>query len=164
MLTEKMCLTKILSYEVSIMVESSLTKRLGLRQGQTILLLNAPEEYLHLLHPLLEDTEIVTHADEGVTFDFVQAFLHNKADVGMYGPVAVQASKPGSYLWFCYPKKSSKVKTDINRDSGWDAVIQLGMRPVTQISIDDTWSALRFRLGTEVKGQRPWPPESNKHE
>ena len=46
------------------------------------------------------------------------------------------------YLWFCYPKGG---RADINRDSLWPVVAEYGLRPITQVAIDDTWSALRFR-------------------
>ena len=48
-------------------------------------------------------------------------------------------------LWLSYPKRSSKVETDLSRDVGWEVVADAGLRPVTQVSIDETWSALRFR-------------------
>ncbi len=53
--------------------------------------------------------------------------------------------EPDSVLWFAYPKGTSKVKTDINRDSIRETGEEYGIRTVTAISIDDTWSALRFR-------------------
>jgi len=37
------------------------------------------------------------------------------------------------------------VKTDLTRDIGWEVVERAGLNPVTQVSVDDTWSALRFR-------------------
>jgi hypothetical protein len=45
-------------------------------------------------------------------------------------------------LWVAYPKGN---RTDINRDSLWPLLSELGLRPVTQVSIDQVWSALRFR-------------------
>ena len=63
------------------------------------------------------------------------------------------ALKLGGLLWFSYPKKSSKVETDITRDVGWDALGSTGLRPVTQVAIDDTWSALRFRPVVDVKSR-----------
>jgi hypothetical protein len=45
-------------------------------------------------------------------------------------------------LWIVYPKAN---RTDINRDTLWPIVAGLGLRPITQVSIDETWSALRFR-------------------
>ena len=50
-----------------------------------------------------------------------------------------------SVLWFAYPKGTSKIKTDINRDTIRITGEEFGITTVTAISIDDTWSALRFR-------------------
>ena len=53
--------------------------------------------------------------------------------------------EPDSVLWFAYPKGTSKIKTDINRDTIRTTGEEFGITTVTAISIDDTWSALRFR-------------------
>lgn len=50
-----------------------------------------------------------------------------------------------SLLWFAYPKGSSGIKTDINRDILKDIAIEFRITTVTAISVNDTWSALRFR-------------------
>ncbi len=53
--------------------------------------------------------------------------------------------EPDSVLWFAYPKGTSKIKTDINRDTLRVTGEEFGITTVTAISIDETWSALRFR-------------------
>jgi hypothetical protein len=51
-----------------------------------------------------------------------------------------------------YPKKTSKkYKTQIHRDSGWTALGELGFEPVSLVSLDDDWSALRFRKVDYIK-------------
>jgi len=50
-----------------------------------------------------------------------------------------------SVLWFAYPKGTSKIKTDINRDTIRVTGEEYGITAVTAISINDIWSALRFR-------------------
>ncbi|MBI3232972.1 MAG: hypothetical protein HYZ42_02855 [Bacteroidetes bacterium] len=50
-----------------------------------------------------------------------------------------------SVLWLAYPKGTYKIKTDINRDTIREKAEEFGITTVTAISIDDTWSALRFR-------------------
>jgi hypothetical protein len=52
-----------------------------------------------------------------------------------------QLARP-STLWVAYPKAN---RTDINRDSLWPMLSEYGMRPIAQIALDETWSALRFR-------------------
>jgi hypothetical protein len=55
-------------------------------------------------------------------------------------------------LWVAYRKGNVG---DLNRDSLWPLLTDYGMRPVTQVAIDDVWSALRFR---ELKPGEKWPP------
>lgn len=52
---------------------------------------------------------------------------------------------PDSVLWFAYPKGTSKIKTDINRDTLRLTGAEYGITAVSLISINDTWSALRLR-------------------
>jgi hypothetical protein len=47
-----------------------------------------------------------------------------------------------SAFWVAYPKAN---RADINRNTLWPIVAEYGMRPVTQVAVDDVWSALRFR-------------------
>jgi hypothetical protein len=54
--------------------------------------------------------------------------------------------------WLAYPKKSSKkYKSDISRDHGWEAMGQNNWEPVSQITLDEDWSALRFRKVAYIK-------------
>lgn len=87
-------------------------------------------------------------------FDFVHLFVQNKDEVDLLGPKAVEAVKPEGVLWISYPKGSSKIKTDINRDKGWDSIKAMGFVGVSMISIDETWSAMRFRPVELTKSMR----------
>jgi hypothetical protein len=53
--------------------------------------------------------------------------------------------EPDSVLWFAYPKGTSGIKTDINRDILRETAEEHGVTTVTAVAIDDTWSALRLR-------------------
>lgn len=131
------------------MPDTPLIKKLGIKPKQRIIILNAPEGYRELLGSLPADVELATTLNG--TFDLVHVFVKDKAEVDQYAPMAIEAVKPGGLLWFSYPKKSSKIPTDISRDVGWDVVLNAGWRPVTLISIDEVWSAFRFRPLSEVK-------------
>ena len=80
--------------------------------------------------------------------------MSSKADVDHLSPTGLRALQPGGLLWFSYPKKTSRIATDITRDTGWDSLTKAEMRPVSQISIDETWSALRFRPVDDVNSRR----------
>ena len=125
------------------METNPLIKKLRIQPGQRLLILNAPEGYLSNLGQLPDGVE-VNDVPDGV-FDFVQVFVKSITELEKQVPVAIKTVKYDGLLWICYPKQSSGIKTDINRDTGWSVVQKAGLRPVTQVAIDDTWSALRFR-------------------
>ena len=85
--------------------------------------------------------------------DFALVFVANLAELNTYAAEAISGLKTDGLLWFCYPKKSSGIKTDINRDCGWPALKDQGYRGVRQIAIDNTWSALRFRAHEHVNSK-----------
>ncbi len=122
---------------------SALASKLRLQPGHRVLLLNAPEGYLERLQPLPDGVELADSG--GGKFDFVHLFARNSSDLAWMARQAVEAIKYDGLLWVSYPKKSAKVETDLHRDIQWQAFEEAGLRPVTQVAIDDVWSALRFR-------------------
>ncbi|MGG6296772.1 hypothetical protein ACQ4M4_20450 [Leptolyngbya sp. AN02str] len=129
-----------------------LSQKLGIKLGYQILVLNAPPSYLQSLEPLPDGVIVATEMGDppDQTFDLVQAFVEDVAAVNTIGAIAYKSLKPGGLLWFTYPKKTSRIKTDINRDVGWDLLTHHGYGPVAQIAIDETWSALRFRSVEDI--------------
>ena len=77
--------------------------------------------------------------------DYAIAFVNNCEDVERLAEVVAATLREDGLLWFCYPKKSSGVKSDINRDQGWEPLSAMGYRGIRQISIDSIWSAIRIR-------------------
>ena len=71
--------------------------------------------------------------------------MNNGAELDRIGVAAIRAAKHDGLLWISYPKGSSKVKTDLNRDILRGLLHKEGLDAVAMISIDDVWSAMRFR-------------------
>jgi hypothetical protein len=132
------------------MADSPLSRKFGIKPAHKLLVVNAPEGYQEKLRPLPDGAEIHSTA-EGSPFDFVLVFMQSKADVDIHSLHAIEALKPGGLIWFAYPKKSSGIKTDISRDEGWETVHKAGYQGIALISIDDTWSAMRFRPTADIK-------------
>src|SRR5258707_2479791 len=132
------------------MADTPLIKKLGIKPKNRVTILNAPEGYREQLGALPAALERVTTVTPAGSFDVVHLLVRNKAELGRDGLMAIQAVKPGGILWISYPKQSSKVATDLNRDVLWKVFPDKEWRPVTQISIDEVWSALRFRPQSEV--------------
>jgi hypothetical protein len=115
-----------------------LAKKLRIKPGHSLLILNAPEKYLS--KSLKADTKITP----GKKYDFIQVFVTARADIDKLTPKIFKAANDETVVWIAYPKKSSSIKTDIHRDYGWDALSTAGYEAIAQVSIDETWSALRF--------------------
>lgn len=124
---------------------SALFNKLNLKDQNKIHVINAPDSFEGNLNEL-EDVHVFRHTDEGDRVEFALVFITTRNEVDIFAR-AIADKAPGDVIvWFAYPKKSSKkYVSEIDRDSGWDVLAELGFRPVRQVAIDQDWSALRFR-------------------
>jgi hypothetical protein len=72
-------------------------------------------------------------------------FVQNEKEYINFLNKQLKQVEPDSIFWIAYPKASSSIKTNINRDTIRISAETFGIQTVAIISIDDTWSALRFR-------------------
>ena len=126
---------------------ATLASKLQIKAAQ-LAVLNPPEGYLPQLQAALAGPELVTAP--AVPAEAALVFVHNLAELAAWVPQAIAAVRRDGLLWVAYPKGASGVKTDVNRDRLWEAVLSLGWRPVRQIALDEVWSALRFRPAEDV--------------
>ena len=134
------------------MPDTPLAKKLRILPGRRVLILNAPHGFTQTLD-LLPDGATIAATPDGA-YDVVLAFAGDSSQLAAVRDAAIAATKPGGALWFAYPKKSTG-KGDLQRESVWELVRPSGWGPVSQIALDETWSALRFKPETEVtRGSR----------
>jgi len=77
--------------------------------------------------------------------DVVVLFVENRARLDSALPGALKKISKDSILWIAYPKLTSKLAGDLNRDVIHALAPKHGIDAVSQIAIDDDWSALRFK-------------------
>lgn len=77
-------------------------------------------------------------------------FINNHKEFTSFLSKQLKKIEFDSVLWFAYPKGTSKIKTDINRDILWATGMEYGIDAVSAISINEIWSALRFRPVDQV--------------
>jgi len=132
------------------MTTPQLFKRLQIFKARRALVLNAPAEYLALLKEIPDFS-----FDQSPTgkYDYAQLFARDLAELDRLVDAALPAIEYDALLWVCYPKGSSGIKTDINRDIIWKHLAGRGIRPVTQLAIDEVWSAMRMRPVELVKSK-----------
>lgn len=128
----------------------TLAERLYLKAGMHVLILDSTEVGGEaLLAPSLTGVSRDPAADG--KYDVVISFVTDQLSANAIIPTALAAARRDSLVWFCYPKGTSKIKTDINRDRGWALLHEAGWGPVGQAAVDDTWPASRFRPEADVK-------------
>lgn len=125
------------------MDKEAVFKKLRFGQAKESLVVNAPEEFLQIL----EGANFDTSPDESKTgkYGYVQVFASSQAEMEEVLKSVAKACEHDCLFWACYPKSSGKQKYDMKRETVWDLLGLIGLRPVTQIAIDEKWSALRGR-------------------
>ena len=125
---------------------SPLAKKLGVKPGAGVTLLNAPPGAEQRLQPLPDN---VTVADDGPA-DVVIVFVPDAAAVEAWVSKAAALVVDRGLLWVVYPKGGKKAGTDLNRDILHAGLGGRGLVGVAMVAYDDTWSAMRFRPRAEV--------------
>jgi len=123
---------------------AEITKKLNMKPGQRLWVLNPPEDF----QQILDGVDIT--AEGSAPAEAVLLFVGSLAELKASAPGGLGAVDRKGLMWIAYPKSSSGVKTDINRDTLWEAMKPSGWRPVRQVALDGTWSALRFRPAEDV--------------
>jgi hypothetical protein len=124
--------------------EKNLANKLQIKAGRKILLVNPPPGYQAGLGELPAGVE-VQPAPSGPV-DIIQLFVDNRQELEAQLPGLKAFVHPRGIIWVTYHKGTSKIKTDIHRDTINDYARTLGLEGVAMISIDDDWSALRLKV------------------
>jgi hypothetical protein len=127
-------------------------KKLNFKNQKTIYIVNSPVEFKHEEATMKEVTSVVTKLDDAQDVEFVLSFVKNQMDIEELAPKINSKLKGDGIVWYAYPKGSSKkYKVEINRDKGWEILGELGFEGVRSVSIDEDWSAVRFRRVEFIK-------------
>ncbi|MEY2446900.1 MAG: hypothetical protein QOH79_376 [Acidimicrobiaceae bacterium] len=118
-----------------------LAKKLGIKEGHAIALLGAPRGFTGALERLPEGVKIGTAARG--TSDVIVSFHTERADLEARVPRLLDALDVNGGLWIAWPKKASKVPTDISEDTVREVFLPLGLVDNKVCAIDEVWSGLR---------------------
>ncbi|HNO93725.1 MAG TPA: hypothetical protein PKJ84_06120 [Anaerolineales bacterium] len=122
---------------------ATLARRMKLQDGQLAVVLNAPEGALQELEPL--PFGVILSENGKIPADWILIFVKNQAELEKVLPKALKLFQPETLLWIAYPKKTSKIKTDFTRDTGWSFLQDKDLRWVTLVSFNEDWSAFAMR-------------------
>lgn len=124
------------------MSEKTIPEKLQVKPGRVFRVVNQPAEVAALLADLPPYAKL---AGENEPADVLLVFIKSIKELGGLLPFSSQILKPDGITWLAYPKKTSRVKTDLNRDIIWAYLLTIDWTGVSMISIDDTWSGFRLK-------------------
>ena len=128
-----------------------LAKKLGIESGDEVFLVGAPENYRKIVAPP-DGVRFATRI--GKKTDIVHVFATKRAKLEKAIRSVLAKMKPDAVLWASWPKKSSKVPTDITEDTIRQIALPLGLVDVKVCAVDEVWSGLKLMIRRENRLQR----------
>lgn len=125
------------------MSDKSVAQKLLIGENYKALLINEPEDYKSILGELSQNVTLLSNSTQPV--DWIQVFVTLKKELEAKLSRLKMLLKPNGSLCVSYPKGTSKIKMDINRDTIREYAQSIGLESVAMVSVDNTWSALRLK-------------------
>ena len=122
--------------------KTPLVKKLGIKPGFHVIILNAPENYTQTLGELPE--EIIVANSLAGPLDFIHFFTTRREILAAKFPQLKQALAPSGALWISWPKRSARVETDLTEDIIRAIGLENGLVDVKVAAVDEIWSGLKF--------------------
>jgi hypothetical protein len=126
-----------------------LAKKLGFKPGHRVSAPGAPPNYRKLLAPLPDGIEFQARMSK--TTDIVHLFTASKAELAKTLASCRKTLGPEAAIWVSWPKKASKVPTDITEDTIRAVALPLGLVDIKVCAVDETWSGLKLVLRKELR-------------
>lgn len=123
-----------------------LARKLGYKPGMRAVLVGAPEDYNNWLEPLPDGVEF--GADDP---ELVHIFTNERAILEAALTHWRRALRPDGMVWVSWPKKASKVPTDITEDVIREVCLPLGFVDVKVCAVSDVWSGLKLMVRKELR-------------
>jgi hypothetical protein len=127
-----------------------LIKKLGIKARHRMHVANAPDGYFDWLYPLPDDLDIYPKLSGQL--DFIHLFVR---DDKMFRSLFMKAKKclrPAGMIWISWPKKSSKVATDLDENIIRDFGLSSGLVDVKVCAVNEIWSGLKFVIPLKDRG------------
>ena len=119
-----------------------LVKKLGLKPGMRVCFVNDPEHLAALLGPLPDDVTLLSRP--GRDMDYLHVFTKSARDLERRMPKLIERLAPAGMLWVSWPKKASKVPTDVTEDVVRGQALAAGVVDVKVCAVDEVWSGLKL--------------------
>ena len=126
-----------------------LPRKLGIGEGSSFALVDAPGGRVAGLGPLPEGAH---EAPDVTTADVVLAFFTAREALEQRLATLAHAIHPDRVLWVAWPKRASRIPTDMREDVVREVALPLGLVDTKVAAIDETWSGLKLVWRRERRG------------
>ncbi len=124
-----------------------LSMKLGIKEGIRLYVKNPPSDYLQLLGPLPDNVNIVKRLSGEL--DMVHFFTRSRSELEAGLQKQLSRIKQSGMIWISWPKKSSRVDTDITEDVIREISLPMGLVDIKVCAVDDVWSGLKLVIRKE---------------
>ena len=119
-----------------------LAKKLEIREGARVFVWDGPDDYRDLVAPLPMGVRFAKGLDSDA--DLVHVFATARSRLERALKTLRQTLRPEATVWVSWPKKASKVKTDVTEDVIREVALPMGWVDVKVCAVDETWSGLKL--------------------
>lgn len=131
--------------------KTPLVTKLGIKPGIRIIILNPPGNYSETLGELPPCVLVADTLTD--PFDFIHFFTTRRETLAAEFPRLKQALTPSGMLWISWPKRSSKIETDLTEDIIRVIGLENGLVDVKVAAVDEVWSGLKFVYRLKDRGK-----------
>ena len=132
-----------------------LAQKLGLKDGQRVLFVNLPQSLYdlrvarHFIEMAQAGWQSFTDGDPG--YDVIHGFTTERAELEQAAKPLMDSIDRDGLIWISWPKKASKVATDITEDVIREVVLPIGLVDVKVCAVDEVWSGLKLVIRKELR-------------
>jgi len=126
-----------------------LAKKLGIAEGTRVVAKHAPDDYAELLEPIPPGAlfeKKLSHLT-----DIVHVFADRKAKLQEELEILRKSIRSNGVVWVSWPKRTSKVPTDITEDTIRELALPLGFVDVKVCAVSEVWSGLKLVIRKELR-------------
>ena len=131
-------------------MSQNLLEKLQLQEEKNVLIQGLPSS-IEKQFIKLSFAKNVTPLLRARKIDFAMVFAVNENQLNCILKDVLPALREEGKFWIAYPKTTSKIVTDLNRECSWDGVRNAGFDVVEEVALDHVWTALRFVKAAIVK-------------
>jgi len=130
-----------------------LTKKLGIKEGFRVSLVDAPDGFRGELLDLPPGVTFVTSV--ATQIDLILYFVKSQSEMTRNFPRLAAKLKPNGMLWIAWPKRASGVVTDLTDNSVREIGLRAGLVDVKVCAVNEIWSGLKFVIRVKDRPSMP---------